>query len=84
MTVRIVTTGVVAALTLLIGLGLGYFLWGRRAADLAGQLQQQRFEYEYRISEQERRAKTAEDRARQEAGARKVLEDELHRVRPLK
>ncbi len=84
MTVRIVTYGVVAVLAFLIALGVGYYLWGLRGADLSRQIQQQRSEYEYRISEQERRAKAAEDRARQEAEARKVLEEELHKVRPLK
>ena len=84
MTVRIVTHGVVAVLALLIGLGVGYYLWGLKAADLTRQIQQQRSEYEYRIAEQERRAKAAEDRARQEAEARKVFEQELHKVRPLK
>lgn len=81
---RIVTHGVAAVLAFLIGLGAGYLLWGMRAGDLARQVQQQRSEYEYRLAEQERRARTAEDRARQEAEARKALEDELHRVRPLK
>jgi uncharacterized protein HemX len=84
MTVRIATTGLLAALGLLIGLGVGYLLWGRRAADLAERLRQQRSEYEYRLSEQERRARAAEDRARHEAEARTVLENELHKVRPLK
>jgi uncharacterized protein HemX len=81
---RIATHVVVAALVLLIGLGVGYLLWGMRAGDLARQVQQRRSEYEYRLGEQERRARAAEDRARQEAEARKVLEDELHRARPQK
>jgi len=82
--VRIVTGTVVAVLALLIGLGAGYYFWGQRAADLTRQVEQQRSEYEFRISEQERRARAAEERARQEIEARKVLEDELHKVRPLK
>ncbi|MBI2164052.1 MAG: hypothetical protein HYU32_08000 [candidate division NC10 bacterium] len=81
---RIVTHGVAAVLAFLIGLGVGYYLWGLKAADLTGQIQQQRSEYEYRLGEQERRAKGAEERARQEAEARKVFEQELHKVRPLK
>jgi uncharacterized protein HemX len=81
---RIVTHVVVAVLACLIGLGVGYYLWGMRVADLDRQVQQQRSEYEYRLSEQERRARAAEDRARQETEARKVLEEELHKVRPLK
>lgn len=81
---RIATHVVVAALVLLIGLGVGYLLWGMRAGVLARQVQQRRSEYEYRLGEQERRARAAEDRARQEAEARKVLEDELHRARPQK
>jgi uncharacterized protein HemX len=84
MTVRIATYAVVAVLALLIGLGVGYYLWGMRAADLDRQLQQQRSEYEFRLSEQEQRARTAEDRARREAEARKVFEEELHKIRPLK
>lgn len=81
---RIVTHGVVAVLAFLLGLGVGYSLWGQRAADLTRQIQQQRTECEYRIAEQERRAAAAEDRARQEADARKLLEDELQRVHPQK
>lgn len=81
---RIVTHGIVAVLALLIALGVGYYLWGQRVAELSRQLEQQRSEYEYRLSEQERRARAAEERARQETEARKVLEDELHRIRPQK
>lgn len=81
---RIVGHGVVAALAFLIGLGVGYLVWGQRGIDLTREFQQQRSEYEYRISEQERRAKAAEERARQEAETRRVLEDELHRIRPQK
>ncbi len=81
---RFLTHGVTAILALLIGLGVGYYLWQRRAADLAEQLQQQRSEYEYRLSEQTKRAKAAEDQARQEADTRKVLEAELNRIRPQK
>ncbi len=73
-----------AVLAFLIGLGVGYLLWGMRAADLTSRLEQQRSEYEFRLAEQERRAKAAEDRARQEAETRKVLEEELNRVRPQK
>lgn len=81
---RIVSHGVVAALALLIGLGVGYVLWGVRVSDLNSQLRQQRSEYDYRIGEQERRARAAEDRARQEIETRKVLEEELQRVHPQK
>ena len=81
---RVLTHGVLAVLAFLIGLGLGYLLWGQRVTDLTRQLQQQRSECEYRISEQERRIKGAEERAQQEAEARKVLEDELDRVHPQK
>ncbi len=45
---------------------------------------QQRSECEYRLSEQTKRAKEAEDRARQEGETRKVLEEELNRLRPQK
>jgi uncharacterized protein HemX len=82
--VRIVTHGVVAVLALLVALGVGYYLWGQRVGELSRQLEQQRSEYEYRLSEQERRARAAEERVRQETEARKVLEDELHRIRPQK
>lgn len=81
---RIVTHGVVAVLALLVALGVGYYLWGQRVGELSRQLEQQRSEYEYRLSEQERRARAAEERVRQETEARKVLEDELHRIRPQK
>lgn len=81
---RIATYAVVAVLALLIGVGAGYLRWGQQAADLTRQVEQQRSEYEFRISEQERRARAAEERARQETEARKVLEEELHKIRPLK
>jgi len=79
---RILTHGVAAVLAFLIGLGVGYFIWGVRSANLAQQLQQQRSEYEYRLSDQAQRLKAAEDRARLEAEMRKVLEGELHKLRP--
>jgi len=83
--VRIAGVAVVAVLALLIGLGVGYLFWGgTRCPDVTGQLAQQRSECEFRLSEQVQRARAAEDRARQEREARKVLEDELHKVRPLK
>ncbi len=81
---RIVTYGLAAILALLIGVGIGYYLWGIRAADLADRLNRDRSEYEYRLSEQTKRAKAAEDRLRQEADTRKMLEEELSRVRPKK
>ncbi len=81
---RFLTHGVTAVVAILIGLGIGYYLWWTRAGDLAEQLQQQRTEYEYRLSEQTKRAKAAEDRARQEGDTRKVLEEQLQRLRPQK
>jgi hypothetical protein len=81
---RMFTYGVGAVLLLLIGLGVGYFIWGIRAADLAEQLTRQRSEYGYRLSEQRERAKLAEERARQEGETRKVLEEELNRLHPQK
>ncbi len=80
----ILTRGVAAVFALLIGLGVGYFIWGMRSTDLAQQLQQQRSEYEYRLSEQTQRAKAAEDRARRETETRKALEEELNRLHPQK
>jgi C4-dicarboxylate-specific signal transduction histidine kinase len=84
MAVRIVSHGVAAVLAFLVGLSLGYYLWGLRVTDLTSQLRQQRSECDFRVAEQERRAKAAEERARQEAETRKVFEEELQRVRPLK
>lgn len=81
---RIATYPALAVLAILVGLGIGYLLWGSQVADLNQQVQQQRSELNYRVSELEGRVRAAEERARQEAAARKVLEDELHRVRPLK
>jgi len=81
---RIATYPALAVLAILVGLGIGYLLWGSQVADLTQQVQQQRSELNYRVSELEGRVKAAEERANQEAAARKVLEDELHRVRPLK
>lgn len=81
---RIATYPMLAVLAILVGLGIGYLLWGSQVADLTQQVQQQRSELNYRVNELEGRIKAAEDRANQEAAARKVLEDELHRVRPLK
>jgi len=81
---RIATHGVVAVLAVLIGIGIGYYLWGLQVTGLTGQLRQQRSEYEYRIAEQERRIQTAEERARQETETRKVFEGQLNRVQPQK
>lgn len=81
---RVATYPALAVLAILVGFGIGYLLWGSQVADLTKQVQQQRSELNYRISELEGRVKAAEERANQEAAARKVLEDELHRVRPLK
>jgi lipopolysaccharide export system protein LptC len=81
---RIATYPALAVLAILVGLGIGYLLWGSQVADLTQQVRQQRSELNYRVNELEGRIKAAEDRANQEAAARKVLEDELHRVRPLK
>jgi len=81
---RIATYPALAVLAILVGLGIGYLLWGSQVGDLSQQVQQQRSELNYRVSELEGRIKAAEERANQEAAARKVLEDALHRVRPLK
>ncbi|MBS1116425.1 MAG: hypothetical protein H6Q87_809 [candidate division NC10 bacterium] len=81
---RIATYPALAVLAILVGLGIGYLLWGSQVGDLTQQVQQQRSELNYRVSELEGRIKAAEERANQEAAARKVLEDALHRVRPLK
>lgn len=81
---RIVTHGVAAALAFMIGLGAGYVLWGERAAILSSELQQQRSDCDFRLAEQERRVKAAEERARQEAETRRVLEEQLQRVHPQK
>ncbi len=81
---RMFTYGMGAVILLLIGLGVGYFIWGMRAADLVEQIARQRSEYEYRLSEQRERAKQAEERARHEQETRKVLEEELNRLRPQK
>jgi uncharacterized protein HemX len=81
---RIATYPALAVLAILVGLGIGYLLWGTQVGNLTQQIQQQRSELNYRINELEGRLKAAEERANQEAAARKVLEDELHRVRPQK
>lgn len=81
---RIVSQGAIAALALLIGLGVGYYQWGLKAGDLGRKIERQGAEYEGRISDLERRIKAAEDRTRQELEARKMLEEELHRIRPQK
>ena len=81
---RIAMYPALAVVAILVGLGTGYLLWGMKVADLSQQAQQQRSEFNYRITEMEGRLKAAEERARQEAAARKVLDDELQRVRPAK
>ncbi|HSB70034.1 MAG TPA: hypothetical protein VLT62_11930 [Candidatus Methylomirabilis sp.] len=81
---RLVTHGVLAVFALVIGLGIGYLMWGLQSADLTRQMQQERSEFDYKISEAERRAKAAEERARQESQTRKVFEEELNRVYPQK
>jgi len=74
----------VAVVAVLVGLGIGYLQWGTQIADLKQQVQEQRSELNYRITELEGRLKAAEERASQEAATRKFLEDELHRIRPQK
>jgi len=74
----------VAVVAVLVGLGIGYLQWGTQITDLNQQIQQQRLDLNFRVNEMEGRIKAAEERTRQESAARKVLEDELHRVRPQK
>jgi hypothetical protein len=81
---RMGTYAVVGLVAVLVGLGIGYLQWGSQVSDLTQQVQQLRSDFNFRVAELEKRVKAAEDRANQEAAARKVLEDELHRVRPLK
>lgn len=81
---RTATYPALAVLAILVGLGIGYLLWGSQVADLSQQMQQQRSDLNYRISELEGKVKAAEEVARQEVAARKVLEDALHRVLPQK
>jgi hypothetical protein len=82
--VRPSTYAIGAVVAILVGLGIGYLWWGAEVADLSQQVQQQRSDLNFRVTEMEGRIKAAEERARQEAAARKVLEDELHRIRPQK
>ncbi len=81
---RIGMYAVVAVVAILLGLGIGYLQWGSQVADLKQQAEQQRSDLNFRVTELESRIKAAEERAQQEAAARKVLEDTLHRVHPLK
>lgn len=81
---RFIRLGAVAVLAVLIGLGIGYYLWGLRIADLTRQIQQGRSDFNYRISEMERRIKAAEERARHETETRQQMEEELERVHPTK
>lgn len=74
----------VAVVAVLVGLGIGYLQWGTQIADLNQKVQQQGLDLNYRVNEMDGRIKAAEERARQEAATRKVLEDELHRLRPQK
>jgi hypothetical protein len=84
MAMRLVSHGVLAVFALLIGLGIGYLMWGLQSADLARQMEQLRLEYNYRISKAEYHATAAEERALREMEARKVFEEELNRVHPQK
>ena len=81
---RFVTHGVTAVLALIIGLGIGYLMWGLQGVELARLMDQQRLELNYKIAEAERRTKTAEEIARQEKDTRKIFEEELNRARPQK
>jgi len=78
------TYAVVAVIAILVGLGIGYLLWGTQVTDLQQQVEQQQSDLNHRVTDLQNRIKAAEERARQEAAARKVLEDTLHRVHPLK
>lgn len=77
-------SALVAVAAVLVGLGIGYLQWGTQIADLNQQVQQQRSEFNYRITEMEGRLKAVEERAREEAATHKFLEDELHRIQPQK
>ena len=73
-----------ALLAVLIGLGLGYLWWGGQVVDLTRRLGEQRVDYESRLETAEGRVRAAEERVRREIEARTVMENELHRVHPLK
>lgn len=73
-----------ALLAVLFGLGLGYLWWGGQVVDLTRRLGEQRVDCESRLETAEARVKAAEERARREIEARTVIENELHRVHPLK
>jgi uncharacterized protein HemX len=81
---RMVTGGVAVIVALLIGLGVGYLLWGQRAADLKQAMRQQQADCEVRLAEATQRAQAAEQRVQQEMAARRVVEDALNKVAPQK
>lgn len=81
---RIVTHGAAVVVALLIGLGVGYLLWGQRAATLEQTVQRERAECELRVAEATQRAQAAEQRVQQEIAARRVVEDALNKVTPQK
>jgi uncharacterized protein HemX len=80
---RMMTGGVAVIVALLIGLGVGYVLWGQRAADLREAMRQQA-DCEFRLAEATQRAQAAEQRIQQEMAARRVVEDALNKVTPQK
>jgi C4-dicarboxylate-specific signal transduction histidine kinase len=82
--VRIVSHLTVAVVAFLVGLGVGYLLWGLHADSLANDLRAARADCEQRVGDAQRRAREAEDRVQQEIAARRAIEDALNRVSPQK
>jgi len=81
---RTTSYGIIAVVIFLLGLGIGFFLWGLRSAELQRAVRRERAECEERVAEATRRAQAAEQRIEQEVRARRVVEDALNRVSPQK
>jgi hypothetical protein len=68
----------------LVGLAVGYVIWGTQATQLAADIRNARADCDQRLAAMEQRAKKAEEGLRQESKLRKVFEDKLEEVSPQK
>ncbi len=81
---RFIGHGVIGVVAFLLGLAIGYFLWGTQAAQLAADVRNAKVDCDQRVATMEQRAKKAEEALSQETKLRKVFEDRLEEVSPQK
>lgn len=81
---RFIGHGVVGVVAFLLGLAVGYLIWGTDVARLSADIRNGKAECDQRVATMEQRAKRAEEGMRQEVKLRKVFENRLEEVSPQK